>query len=146
VLARSCRLPNRHIRDPRRGAWGGGYPLFPLKETIVCRTVYRESSNKDLDFVALTAARRNRSPVAIGTSRRLPAWSKAAQYFSEFKILWSLIVLPGTRPSAHGAAPCGPRSLEALRGSLAVLFSVAVGPPAVLSKRLVFELIEDEKG
>jgi hypothetical protein len=36
-------------RCPRSVIFGGGYPSFPLKEMAVCRKVYRESIEKDLE-------------------------------------------------------------------------------------------------
>jgi hypothetical protein len=45
-------------RQRATGSLRGGYPLFPLKETIVCRTVYRESGRKDLNFCGAGSAQR----------------------------------------------------------------------------------------
>jgi len=55
----------------RREIFDGGYPSFPLKEIAVCRTVYRESTQKDLDIAHFRAGSQARLSVAQGAPRRL---------------------------------------------------------------------------
>jgi hypothetical protein len=55
----------------RREIFDGGYPSFPLKEIAVCRTVYGESTKKDLDIAHFRAGSQAPSSAAQGASHRL---------------------------------------------------------------------------
>jgi hypothetical protein len=58
-------LPQRRCRSV---IFDRGYPSFPLKEIAVCRTVYRESTKKDLDIVHFRPPSQARLQAAQGVS------------------------------------------------------------------------------
>jgi hypothetical protein len=56
-------------RRGRSVIFGGGYPSFPLKEIAVCRKVYGESIEKDLDNGHFRPRSLRRSQPTIGSRR-----------------------------------------------------------------------------
>src|SRR5262249_61792349 len=66
---------------------------------------------------------------------------------SQFKILWRTCEHARGAPRAQPSARCALfGDCRRCRGAAPCYFQIAAGPPAVFSKRFVFELIENEDG
>jgi hypothetical protein len=126
---------------------GGGYPSIPHKETAVCIKVYRESNGKELDIRVIAVSLKGSPAIAARTLRAPVPVLGAFEFLSDFSFLRFVgestptDLFSDLRANQHFTAfdgNCG--------GNSAWYFPDAAGPPAVFSKRFVFELIEDERG
>jgi hypothetical protein len=119
-LTAIAELPQQHHR---RAIFHGGYPSFPLKEIAVCRTVYRESTHKDLDIAHCEQARRRRCQ-----RLKVRRTDFDASKFSLNPLTTSMIYRKGTKPGTSARYELHRESRYhcdciALQGFCSVLFS-----------------------
>jgi len=127
--------------------FGEGYPSFPRMESAFSRTGYEERKREELNirvFRACSELCYNSAQMRIQEGQEALCLARLAVYVQRLIFYIRVTGLP-THWIARANLSCGALACRC-GGPQACYFDFAAGLPAVLSKRFVFELIEDEDG